>query len=278
MDAQREFPAVLALAAELAGVAPCDATISVDRTHRQSERQRAAVERQRQRDADDAERNERAVVIATAEWDAMLRRKLAGEWSLEYRGLEVLIGRSDVVRYSLPGWPSVALHASDGRVINVVTRRFSDADVVPPRIAPQLTWPHVIRRADEPKVRGLTGCPTMGTMVGRLDDITDNTDVILVEGLFDTLTAKAAWPMAVILGAHGAGNLPKIAALAAPLVKRHRGRLLLTVDADAAGERHSEAAGAAALAAGLVLDHDLLIVDIDGHHDLNDAWRAGWRP
>lgn len=130
----------------------------------------------------------------------------------------------------------------------------------------------------EPKVRGLAGCPTAGTLVGALPDIAGPVTVIIVEGLADALTARLIWPDAVVLGAHGAGRMALIAGHAARRVRLVGGRLGLGCHADDAGESATERAGRAAIAVGLRLGVDLAVIDHGDAKDLNDAWRAGWRP
>jgi hypothetical protein len=79
------------------------------------------------------------------------------------------------------------------------------------------------------------------------------------------LAATLAWPSAVVLGANGHGRMRFVAELAARRVKLAGGRFLLCVDADDHGEAAAIAAGRAAMAAGLELDRDLVIVDLSGH-------------
>lgn len=108
--------------------------------------------------------------------------------------------------------------------------------------------------------------------------------VVVVEGLVDFLTALQAWPDADVLGAADAGTVPLVAHLAAHHVRASNGRLSIVVHADSradrvgAGERAGAKAVRRAMALGLRLDRDVFFVDIGNHGDLNDAFRAGWRP
>lgn len=51
---------------------------------------------------------------------------------------------------------------------------------------------------DEPKTPGLTGHPTDGTLVGHLGLIARGSDVIVAQGVIDSLTAALAWPDAAV--------------------------------------------------------------------------------
>lgn len=256
LDAHRDFPAVLARAAELAGVSPSegppDPSRRIERERLERERQeREAVEERRKRAA--------AIAMATPHWDRLARRSPAGEAYLASRGLADAIARQ-LVRFEPDGSIAVALRTADDLIVNVVRRRLPGG---PP---------------DAPKVLGLKGCPTRGTMVGALASIVGPVTVILVEGLADALTAAIGWPGAVVLGAHGAGRMELIGQHAARRVKIAGGRLWLGCHADEAGERAAIAAGLAAKRIGLVFERDLFVIDHGDTPDLNDAWRAGWRP
>lgn len=274
LDAQRQFPEVKSIAAEIAGVDP------LDRAWEAPSAVQVAAQRdaQRRREAADTiAKRERGVAIAGPVWAGLASDGRALRCYLEARGVAALAGRADVVRCTPMGWPSVAQYTADERVVNVVTRRFPDALATPWDVLPDLRWPFVMREG-APKARGLTGCPTPGTMIGKLGDITAGRAVVVTEGVIDALTACLAWPGAVVLGANGAQNMPAIAAAAAPMVRQHGGRLVLVADAGEAGEQAGYLAARAALAAGLRLGADLAIVTLGDADDLNDAWCAGWRP
>jgi hypothetical protein len=273
LNVRAQFPQVLAMAAELAGIA---AASNAERTQRRSlmaQRERARMEQQqRELQAKAASGAE----IARECWNSLAHTSAAGQAYVIERGLRGIETCSQL-RYSQPGWPCVELFAFNGELCNVITRRFDDAVPTPWPQSSNQRWPHILRSTDEPKVRGLRGCTTIGTMIERICNITDNRDVVVPEGVFDALTARLVWPDAIVLGANGVGNLPAIVAATSPLIRDHGGRLLLVVDGDDAGIRGAKRAIASAVAARVPVAR-IVIVDIADHHDLNDAWRAGWRP
>lgn len=63
----------------------------------------------------------------------------------------------------------------------------------------------------------------------------------------------------------------------APRVRLARGRILFCLDDDESGSKVGAAAVDVCRAAGLDLARALVIVDLDPHHDLTDAFAAGWR-
>ena len=252
-----DFPRVLEIAAEIAGVVadadPVAAQRQRDDAKRRAEERRAAAA------ADERARRARAREIATAEWARLLRRHDRGERWLTGRSIDPAspIAR-DLVRFYPCGDPAVAIYSSAGAITNVQRRR--------------------IEPGDGPKAIGLRDCPIVGTMVGNVEQIVGGCDVVIAEGVTDALAASLAWPHAVILGAHSAGTYATIARVAAPRVRLAGGRLLLCIDADDAGEAAGIAAVRHAFASGLALDRTLVLVDTGDHHDLADAWAAGWRP
>lgn len=262
LDTRRDFARVLERCAEIA----CIAVDPVDRDAeaRRVRRAREAAERHKLAEIEERDRRERAFVVAGAHWRDLARRHPTGVAFLHSRGLdaEALIARG-AVRFEPSGDIAVALHTADGRIISVARRLLSP-------------------REGFPKVLTLPGCPATGTLVGALPDIVHGRDVVLVEGITDALAACLAWPTAVVLGANGAGRLPRIAAAAAPRVKLAGARLLLVPDDDEVGQRSMIEAGRAAIAAGLVYRRTLRVVEDYGADtdakDLADAWRAGWRP
>jgi hypothetical protein len=256
LDTRRQFPQVLELAAEMAGIVGAELSPSDKRRLR---RQRELLDRDRraQEAADRAARRTDAIGRASARWATLQVRSEAGEAYLEQRGVGDA-RKLGLVRFTRGGDIAIGLRGVDRQLVNVVTRR---------RVVV----------GDEPKVLGMAGCQSAGTFVDAVADITHGRDVVLVEGLFDALTARLAWPDAVILGGHGATNIPKIAAAAVPRIRLARTRLLLVPHADDAGEQSMIAAGRFALAAGLRHGADLLVVDCEAK-DLNDGWCAGWRP
>lgn len=253
-----DFRQVLTKAAEIAGVGP--STVSDD------ERKQRAITWARKRDADDAAelkqravRDAAAVPIATEHWGELLTKSTRGFEYLCERRVQDVILRKDVVRFDPKhdGSPSVCLFTSNGKIRNVVSRRL-----------PEL---------GEPKTPGLYACPSAGTLINSVSDITAGVDVVLTEGVMDSITARLAWGDAVVLGAHGAGNLPKVASVAAPAVAKARGRLLVVPHQDAAGYRRALEVCKLANDAGLRVSSGTLAIVKHGQKDLNDAWQRGWR-
>jgi hypothetical protein len=232
-----DLPGLLDLAANIiAGSAPRAYRLAREHTTHQwhEEKLRAASER------------------AARAWDSYAQDSVMGREYLASRGV-LDVQTMGLVRFTANGDPAVALYDLEpgNRILNVVLRRRT-------------------LLGDAPKTPGLDACPTSGTFVGRIDDITPASVVVVVEGVFDALTARLAWPDAVVLGAHGASRLPQVAEAAAARKPR---RMLLVPHDDLAGRRATADARAGVEALGLSFE----LVQL-GSKDLNDAWRAGWRP
>lgn len=264
IDIDRDFQLVLELAAGAAGLTPCaDPAERVRRkaelAHAESARRRADADLQHRRRID-------ARTLAAGLWPRLVADHERGRAYLASRGLDVdtLVARG-LVKFCPRGWlrsdaaghPAIALYDWDGVVLNMVRRRTEDSG---------------------PKTPGLNGAPTDGTLVGHLDQIGPGMDVVVPEGVIDSLTAALAWPRAVVLGAHGAEQVPAVVAAAAPHVMAQRGRLLIVADNDTHGKRAALEAGRRAFDAGLVWRRDVVLVRFGDHRDLNAAWTTGWRP
>jgi hypothetical protein len=256
-----DFALVVEKAAAIAGVG--ESTTSVDeRLKRRAEWQ------ERRRQAEAREREERrardaaAVPTATAHWDSLLRGNPRGHAYLVERQVDEICEIrefGDVIRFDPhhAGSPATPLYARDGAIRNVVARR-----------VPEL---------GEPKTPGLKDCPTAGTLINAVCQIEPGRDVVLTEGVMDSLTARLAWHSAIVLGAHGAGNLPKIAKLAVPAIAAAKARLLVVPHRDRRGYETAMQACSIAVEAGLSLRRGTLAIIRHGAKDLNDAWRSGWR-
>ncbi|MBA3391132.1 MAG: hypothetical protein H0T89_00730 [Deltaproteobacteria bacterium] len=264
LDIKRDYPAVLKLAAQIAGVS--DDGPDPDRARRIDEQRRRAEECERQA------RAERAAVVATmpARWASLDRGNPAGESYLLARGIDpaALRGRGDVVRFAPNGDPAVALRDLEtGAIVGIQYRRLTG----------------------DTKLIAERGSQLAGSaLFGRLDDIDpEGVDVaIIVEGLADTLAACLAFPTVAVFGAPGASQIARIASAVAPRIAAARGWLLLVVDNDAAGTDNASDAIVEAVRAGLSLADaeagldgasTIRLVDIGSHHDLADAYAAGWR-
>lgn len=256
LDVRRDFRELLATGAELAGVIP--STDPAEGARRRAELERAATQRRTAEDAARAAEQAEAVERAGSLWSRLALENELGHGYLLGRGLDPAeLVRRGVVRFQADGSPVVAMHDESGGVINVVTRRREPGD--------------------GPKVLGLRGCPVGGTLIGRLSEIAAGARVVIAEGVADSLAAVLAWPSAAVLGAHGAGPYPGVARAAARrLLEVGGGRLLLAIDNDTAGSWAGTRALTAVVSEG-VDPAALEIVNLGDHHDLAEAWRAGWR-
>jgi DNA primase len=244
-----DFPSVVAKAAAIAGV-----TDAIDPEERARRRRERILVDEREREEKLA-RERAAIPRASYHWSSLLPRHEAGEAYLEERGCAAAI-EAHIVRFEADGSPALPLFNSDGHIRNVVRRRLQG----------------------EPKTPGLPDCPTAGTLAHSVIDIEPGRDVVVTEGVFDSITAVVAWKSAIVLGAHGAGNLPKVVKVASRCAARAGTRLLLVPHQDRAGYERAKEAIAHAHTAGLSLHRGTLEIVKTGAKDLNDAWRNGWRP
>lgn len=253
-----DFAQVLAKAAEIAGVGPSDVSDEEKRRRRDAWQAKRIEAEARDRD-ERAARDAAAVPTATAYWDSLTARHPRGVEYLFDRGVADVEKFPDVVRFDPKhdGSPALALYTRAGEIRNVVARR-----------VPEL---------GEPKTPGLYRCPSAGTLVNAVCQIREGSDVVITEGVMDSITARIAWPSAIVLGAHGAGNLPKVVAVAAPEVVRTGSRMFLASHRDRRGFEVAQEAIGIAISAGLSPRKGSLRFVKHGEKDLNDAWGLGWR-
>lgn len=255
VDTARDFGRALEIAARLAGI--LTDTSTDDLVRRLAERELSDRMQREQEVAEDRERR----LVSAREWSAISERHAIGEAYLRSRGLDPEhYWMRRCVRYSLAGDICVRLHSLEDSELVTVTRRL----LVPP------PW-DATRKIHTP-----LGGTTRGTLCGRIVDV-GPADTIVTEGILDTLTAKVIWPDAVVLGASGAGQLARVVERAARRAVRFGGRLMLVPDNDDVGRQQAIRAGYAAIEAGLTMGRSLLVVEVP-EHDLNDSYRAGWRP
>lgn len=264
LDIRSEFPRVLELGAEIAGLSPVEADL---------ERHRPTAERHRAPNGDrNPEEAKRAALRASMpeRWAALAHRDDVGERFLVERGLdpEGLCARGDVVRYSSSGDPAMALRdLANGQIVGIQYRCLDGGRKLTCEFGS--------------KVKG-------AALWGRRADLDpDGVDVaVLVEGFADTLAAHLQWPGCAIFGAPGADQLPRIASAVARRVVEVRGWLLIAVDDDEAGVNQAAKAIVAAVDAGLALapstagidgPYTVRLIELGPHHDLADAHRVGWR-
>lgn len=246
VDIVARFDQVLAAAAELAGVSPLES--DEERRQWRAELEHKRAERERSQAAARATAQARAHRTALDIWARLYRSSELGLAYLARRGVALMATTGDV-RFGKRS-VCVALRDSDGVMTNVVARLFVEGQV--------------------PKVRGLAGCSTMGCF-GHLGNVAITTGpIVLVEGVFDFLSARVYWPGRLVAGAHGAGRLPDVAAMIAPLAALHQRGLLFVPHKDETGARYVDRAIAAAVDAGVLLE-DIEVFLVGGQHkDLND--------
>lgn len=186
--------------------------------------------------------------------------------------------------FAVPGVAVPVRAPTDGAIVDVRIRRFEPAT-----------------RADgtmQPKIIGMLGGVSSTTHEGNRGrellgcygfphEITSDT-VIVVEGLVDYLTALCMWPDADVLGAVESGSISLVARHAATALAAagDLGRLLIVEHGDGWGRAGDRAVNEEANAAAKVAIRALgprrigwMFCDAkaDGRDlkDLNDAWRAG---
>lgn len=250
VDPARDFSGALASVAESLGLAASDET-TVREREAQAEARRAEHARQAAKDA--ADRLGASAALAGPIWDRLARRSNDGEAYLASRGLGELVGRDDLVRFDRSGGACVALRAFEPPrpIFNVVVRRLPPAT---------------------PKVLGLKGCPTSGAFGDvAIESFTGH--VVLVEGVFDFLTAKMIFGSHgnAVVGAHGGGNVRKIAEALAPQLRQLGRRFLFVPHEDSAGESAVDGAITAAVSAGIEFGGEVDLFNLGGAKDLNMA-------
>lgn len=253
IDTRKDFGRVVARCAELAGMtaaAANDPELEARTARRMAERD-AEEERDRRRRQDAAQ-------DAFEYWNALDDHHDAGEVYLTRRGLDPYpLIRAGAVRFNSVGDVCVAIRSVGGRLVTVATRH--------------------LEPGDRPKVVVCRGTSTAGSMVDAIATITHDRAVVVVEGVMDALTARAAWPNATVLGANGAGNIAKVVRSAIARIVLAKTRLVLIPHDDEPGIRANAAAGTVALGAGLQLGKTLVVQELPAA-DLNAAWTSGWRP
>jgi len=267
LDTRTQFPEVLARAAQIVGVGP---NIDPGELARIRAEHQAACEARDRRAAEERARGE---AMVPALWEALERRHLYGERYLASRGLDPAALRrcGDVVRFYPEGSPAVRLYSLDaGEPINIVRRQIDRE--------PKILSLDLANALGVDEVMGTFS--TAGTLAGRVTDLDpDGVDAaVLVEGMTDALAAVLAFDGYAVLGANGARMMPRVATAVAPRLVAARGWLLVAVDDDEQGVAGAGDAMRAAVAAGLELEVSVRAIELGAHHDLADAWRAGWRP
>lgn len=252
IDRKTEFPKLLARCAQIAGIVASDPNLEKRIADRiaadRAERAREAIAR------------DAAITAMPSVYESLAVRSLVGERYLQGRGIDpaALRAQGDLVRYTTTGEIAVPIRdLATGAIVGI-----------------QYRTPHTKGFRTEPYSE------TSGSaLVGRLAEIDrDGVDVaVIVEGLADTLAARLTWLGCAVFGAAGAGHLDTITEAVAPKIAEIKGWLLIVVDDDDVGVAAAADAIVAAGDAGLVIDRDLHVVELGEHHDLADAYAAGWR-
>jgi len=198
---------------------------------------------------------------------------------LTARSVGALAAQADIVRMTPGGaaagttWPAtirgflrragivVPVRAlADGAVCNLVRRGLA------PRAGPRVVSLAGVRKVAAGGPVGAFGVWHTFASAPR--------DVVLVEGVFDYLTALLRWPTALVIGADGAGHLPGLMQVIAPAVAAAGARVRLAPHRDDAGAQAHAAVLQIATAAGLTVGRDLEVIDVAPGNDLNDTARV----
>lgn len=206
-----------------------------------------ARERAQEAEARKVAERRAATLLAPDYWRGCEVRDEAGLEYLESRGVRA--ARQDV-RFR-PGRVCLPLYDEHGAIINVVSRRYA---------------------GEGGRLRSLKDCSTLG-MFGKLADAGHTLGpVVLVEGVFDYLSARVLSPSSLVVGVHGCGNLEAVAEMIAP-VARERGLVLVPhwSDQSHVGAKHAAKAIAKARALGVAKIQRMELTS----GDLNDYLMAG---
>lgn len=255
LDLQHDFPAVLKIAADIAGVSEVQDFGAGDSGSRTSVLPRAPLPPAPPLSERVALAKRRAAWV----WDRLVRREelprssadlyLAHERKLDPVGLRQLedlretplrvtpqeAARSEDMQrlarlFAVPGLALPVRHVEDGRLVDVRIRRFEPREGQP-KIVGMLggvtTGP-----PDRGGVRQLVGCYGHPECL----DPGPSKLVVLVEGALDYLTALNVWPDAQVLGAVDAGSMALVARHAATGLASYPGaRILIVEQNDGAG-------------------------------------------
>ncbi len=301
------FADALRLTAEILGVGPAS-TDPTEREHQRVAAQEQLRTQQAKQSAEQLEAQTLARTVAPAVWQTLQWRNAECETYLQRRGLGELVAVACGESATLTD--RVNLHnRATGPIVSDVILKFAPvsrrtdagymlntlAVCVPVRDFHNGSVVNVVARALEPrdgrKVYGLPKLPKQGAFGpwppnwGRLRSGPQQIHhVILVEGLMDYLTARLAWPRALVLGADGVAQLSPIAAQVASVIAQSGACLTVVPHRDGngassigAGQRGATEALKAAIAGGLRMSVNLKFERLRAN-DLNDAWCAGWRP
>lgn len=246
-----QFAEVLALAQRIAGTSGPSKPVVAARTSRDRPREL-----------------KRAKQEVPRLWDQLPGLSASAAAYIATRGLASLVGRRDIVRGTpLPRVMTSRWHETVSSILSV------PSVVVPTYDLEDGTMCNLTSRRLHPgtrsKVMGLPAVPKMrghGTPVGtfgRWRDYQEKPrDVVLVEGVFDYLTARQMFPAQLVLGVDGGDLLAGVVRQIATAIHGAGRSLLLVPHNDAAGEKSVGAAVVVAVGAGLRLGRGLQILDV----------------
>lgn len=263
LNPRTDFERVLERAARISGTPPRDREPTAE------EHRRRALDRRRQRAEQariEAVERRRALDHGAATcppiWDQLRKRNRPGEAYLRERGLESLIGRDDLLRFSDTGAVRVPLYDAEGRMVNIAIR------YLPGREPKSKATGAAIRFGV------VAGCPGDGCTYGSPDDLMHHDGaVMLVEGMFDYLSGVVMSPGHAVLGARQASGLAPLARVVASRIASPDRELVLIPHHDRAGLSAARGAVRAAVDAGLPR-HRIRALDVSAAGDLNDWHRA----
>ncbi len=157
----------------------------------------------------------RATANAPKYWSNCERTSETGRAYLGSRGVDAVHGEVKYRERTDPetgevtyGAICLPLYNAAGTVINIVRRVYRGL------------------RTKAPKTPSLKDCTTLGTFGDLTQANLTTGPVIVVEGVFDYLSARVLVPSALVLGVHGAGRWPHIVKMAA-LIALSRGLILV---------------------------------------------------
>lgn len=183
-----DFPTAVGRLAAISGIEAASSPLEVEeRQQRRRVRERARAEELRRAETERIA----AEALAREAWTKIERLSTAGLDYLRQRGVESALGD---VRFDDAGSVSLPLRQADGTVTNIVRRRIDGAEL---------------------KVHGMKGCGSRGVFGDLRKMGSTEGPIVIVEGVFDWLSARVLAPNRLVLGAHGAGRLPDVVQLAA---------------------------------------------------------------
>lgn len=247
IDVKSRFPEVLTLAAEIAGVDGEPDPKLAERLAAQKREREQREQVKRLRATEEAQRLWKTLAPRSPQGEAYMEGRSLAPWNFTAALPDDMTGKG-IVRFGRHA-VCTPLYDVDGGIVNIVARSFDNR---------------------EPKIRSLPHCSTMAvfgnpTMVGLTAG-----PILVVEGMFDFLSAMLLWDGALVLGAHGCAQLGFTGGLAGELASRHGRGVRVVPHNDKAGRVHGRKAADAAINAGVAAE-DVEFYELESeYNDLND--------